>query len=204
MAQKNLAELRRALIRPDRPWVGWIVVVLVLLITSASMVFSFTAVMAAAEWTKNPSWSWVIAPVFIDGAIIAYTFSYAVRFWRADPGWKRSRRRLRGMTALSIAINVIHAGVAWQWDVSRIEAWVGMVISGSAPLLAYLGADEITQLVFVSEETLADVAVHAAPHEDVAAHEESVAEDEDEPQERPTAPLLVFSSNPSGQKEIGL
>lgn len=205
------APARSARISPDRPWVGVAATLLVLIVMLASMVFSFAALSSAASWTHNQSWTFPLAAVFLDGAILVFSMSLVVFRWRGQDS-TRTLAILIGFTTLSCAINIVHAGSGWEWNLTLVEAWGGMVIAGSAPIAALLSAEEVTRLAFQSP---ADVPVAVARTAAAPAVEPDSApavepEPEAEPAEtershpvlelppvrvaRPRQPLLTFAT----------
>jgi uncharacterized membrane protein YkvI len=185
-----------ARVSPDHPAVGVAAIFLVVIVMAAAMVFSFTALTAAAAWTHAPTWAHPLAAVFLDGAIVVYSISYAIFRWRGQDT-KRTLAILIAFTIVSCTVNVIHAGAGWMWDLSKMEAWGGMLIAGAAPIAALLAAEEVTRLAFVQRPIAAAVpdpiaVKKAEPHEQASpapattAHSPVVT-----PHRRPTA-LLTF------------
>lgn len=153
---------RTALIRPDRPAVAVFAIILVMIVMTASMVFSYDAIADAATWsgpTEGINW---IAPIFIDGAIIMYSISLTIFEWRREDikTVRHTRRVLRGFTLLSVTLNFAHAASYWKWDFTVYEAWFGALIAVAAPIAALLSAEEIVRLAFrrhrISEDDMAD------------------------------------------------
>lgn len=143
---------RTATSNPDQRWVAVLTISFVLMVMLSSMVFSFTAILDAAKWTGNPSIVLWLAPLFIDGAILTYTATYAVLRWRGRETAK-SRRALRRWTGVSVVINVVHVGVFWEWSWLEAAMYGGMAIGGLAPIAALGVAEECIKVVF---DSLAD------------------------------------------------
>lgn len=153
---------KSARISPDRPSVATVAIVLVCLVMVASMAFSFAALHDAGAWTFNRAWAYFLVPIFIDGAILAYTISFSIRRWRSEPKEARNALRwLRFFTGFSSVVNGMHAASGWQWDYSRYEMWGGIAIAALAPVAALVSAEQIIGLVFQKE------------HQDKAAQESS-------------------------------
>ena len=105
------APTRGARISPDRPFVGVVVILIVLSVMIAAMAFSFIALYESAAWTHNPREFWWLAPVIIDGPILVYTASYAIWRWREFEEYaKHAMRVLIFFTGLSVTINALHVG----------------------------------------------------------------------------------------------
>lgn len=166
-ARAERGEHRTAQISPDRLTVGFFAISLVVIVMSSSMVFSYVGIAEAAAWTGVPFGIHVIAPIFIDGAIITYTVSLTIFEWRReDPKTIRHTKRvLRGFTALSVGLNFAHTASFWQWDFTAYEAWFGALISISAPIAALLSAEEVVRLAFRRRPlpVTADQPAEAAP-----------------------------------------
>lgn len=149
---------KSARISPDRWFVGVFAILLVTVIMVASYIFSYATIADAAIWSGVPEWAgWVryLAPIFIDGAILTYTVSFAIYRWRGEQGnAKISRRWLWAFTLVSVLVNGAHAAAFWLWDLSKYEAWFGILIAISAPLAALVSAEEVVRLSFQREEEL--------------------------------------------------
>lgn len=143
-------EKRTAQISPDRLTVGFLAISLVVIVMASSMVFSYVGIAEAAAWTGVPLGIHIIAPIFIDGAIITYTVSLTIFEWRREDRKtiRHTKRVLRGFTGLSVGLNFAHTAAYWQWDFTVYEAWFGALISVSAPIAALLSAEEVVRLAF--------------------------------------------------------
>lgn len=154
-----MAESRRtATISPDRWYVGVSAIVLVGLIMAASYVFSFTAITEAAAWTGNPAPTHWLAAVFIDGAIVTYTITYAVFRSRGERA-RRSLFFLYLFSAVSVAVNAAHSASFWDWDFADPQAQFGVLIAVAAPVAALLASEEVVRLAFQRPLSKADPAV---------------------------------------------
>jgi len=120
-------------------------IALVIVIMSASYVFSFAAIAEAAAWSGTTQGLQVIAPIFIDGPILAYTITYTVFRYRREPS-TRSIWVLYVFTSISTIINVAHALIFNDIELSRWQTWVGALIAASAPLGALLASEEVIRL----------------------------------------------------------
>jgi len=144
---------RGARVSPDRPFVGFIVIALVLLVMLAAMAFSFVALYEAAEWTHNPEQVWWLAPIIIDGPILVYTASYAIWRWRGISKFAHHAMRvLIFFTGLSVSVNSLHVAAGWQWAWERPEIYGGIAMAAVAPIGALLAAHEVTRLVFMNHD----------------------------------------------------
>ncbi|MBC9927340.1 DUF2637 domain-containing protein [Leucobacter sp. cx-169] len=153
----NVTEKKKssARISPDRQAVGWFAIALVVTIMVASYVFSYATIAEAAKWAGPPEgaeWVQFLAPIFIDGAILTYTVSFAIYRWRGElENSGIARRWLWTFTIISVLINGAHAGSHWSWDFTRYEAFFGVLIAISAPLAALVSAEEVVRLSFQRE-----------------------------------------------------
>lgn len=137
----------QARVNPDRMVSAVIALVLVLTVMAASFIFSFTAIYEASAWTGQDQWVWVFAPIYIDGAIFAYTIARTLGRWRGEKAiW--SLFFLLLYTSLSVAVNFAHTASFWEWDLSTPESWVGLAIACGAPIAALGTAEQIIHLIF--------------------------------------------------------
>lgn len=137
----------QARVNPDRMVSAVIALVLVLTVMAASFIFSFTAIYEASAWTGQDQWVWVFAPIYIDGAIFAYTIARTLGRWRGERAiW--SLFFLLLYTSLSVAVNFAHTASFWEWDLSTPESWVGLAIACGAPIAALGTAEQIIHLIF--------------------------------------------------------
>ena len=144
---------RGARVSPDRPFVGYLVILLVLAVMLAAMAFSFIALYEAAEWTFNPQSFWWLAPIIIDGPILVYTASYAIWRWRGIGKFAHHAMRvLVFFTGLSVTVNALHVASGWQWQWTSPEVYGGIAMAAVAPIGALLAAHEVTRLVFMNHE----------------------------------------------------
>lgn len=158
---------RTAQISPDRLGVGIFAIALVMVVMSASMVFSYVAIAEAAVWTGVPLGIHWIAPVFIDGAIITYSVSLTIFEWRMEDRKtvRHTRRVLWAFTLLSVLLNFAHTASFWRWDFTVYEAWFGSLIAVSAPIAALLSAEEVVRLAFRRHRAAVEAAATAAEAE---------------------------------------
>lgn len=144
---------RGARFSPDRPFVGYGVTILVLLVMLAAMAFSFIALYESAEWTFNPENFWWLAPVIIDGPILVYTASYAIWRWRGIEKFAHHAMRvLIFFTTLSVSVNALHVAAGWGWAWNHPELYGGIAMAAVAPIGALLAAHEVTRLVFMNHD----------------------------------------------------
>lgn len=137
----------QARVNPDRMVSAVIALILVLTVMAASFIFSFTAIYEASAWTGQDQWVWVFAPIYIDGAIFAYTIARTLGRWRGEKAiW--SLFFLLLYTSLSVAVNFAHTASFWEWDLSTPESWVGLAIACGAPIAALGTAEQIIHLIF--------------------------------------------------------
>ena len=145
--QDSWLQKSQARVNPDRVLSAIIALVLVITVMAASFIFSFTAIYEAAEWTGQPQWVWIFAPIYIDGAILAYTTARVLQRWRGEPG-KWSMFFLFLYTALSVGVNFAHVASYWNWTFTEPESWFGIAIACAAPIAALGTAEQIIHLIF--------------------------------------------------------
>lgn len=145
--QESWLQKSQARVNPDRILSAIIALVLVITVMAASFIFSFTAIYEAAEWTGQPQWVWIFAPIYIDGAILAYTTARVLQRWRGEPG-KWSMFFLFLYTALSVGVNFAHVASFWEWTFVEPESWFGIAIACAAPIAALGTAEQIIHLIF--------------------------------------------------------
>lgn len=145
--QASWLQKSQARVNPDRVLSAIIALVLVITVMAASFIFSFTAIYEAAEWTGQPQWVWIFAPIYIDGAILAYTTARVLQRWRGEPG-KWSMFFLFLYTALSVGVNFAHVASFWNWTFTEPESWFGIAIACAAPIAALGTAEQIIHLIF--------------------------------------------------------
>ena len=138
---------RTSLMSPDRLGFGLSVIGLVMAIMVSSIVFSFAALTYAASWTGNEQWTWPLAALTIDGAIIAYTATYAVFRWRGDTA-RRTLIFLASFTLVSVSMNFAHTASFWEWDFSSRESQFGVFMASIIPLAALASAEEVIRMAF--------------------------------------------------------
>ena len=145
--QESWVHKSQARVNPDRIISAVVALFFVVLVMGASFTFSFTAIYEAAEWTGQQQWVWVAAPIYIDGAILAYTIARTIQRWRGERGaW--SLFFLLLYTGLSVVVNFAHTASYWEWDLSTPESWVGLAIAAGAPIAAVGTAEQIIHLIF--------------------------------------------------------
>lgn len=138
-------------INPDSVPVLGTAVALVSLLMLSSFTVSFSGIYEVSAWTGIPAIIQWLPALFIDAAILAYTISLVVFKARGESTW----RTLLGLTSfalISIVANVTHTLAFWQGDVLDFRAWMGVVITASAPIAVLLASEEITRLAFAKPE----------------------------------------------------
>ena len=120
-----------ARVNPDTPTMVRFTLGLVALLGLVSFAVSFAGLSAVAQWAVLPHWLYWAMPVFIDGALVAYTMAYLIERARGESTWS-SRTALFGFTAISWAANVAH--VLGTSDLDQTTTWVGAFMAGVAPI----------------------------------------------------------------------
>lgn len=124
-------------------------------ILTASIVWSFNAIVDMSEWmAPNENLRWLPA-VFLDLAIIGYSLSLAVFKSRGAAGLRKiwlTRLGLIVSTGFSVIANATHTLDFWDGDLSSYQAIIGIIFSASIPLLALMATEEIVRLAFVDPD----------------------------------------------------
>jgi hypothetical protein len=149
--EDNPVKKKSPRINPDAVPVLATAVGLVTLLMLSSFTVSFSGIYEVSAWTGIPAIIQWLPALFIDAAILAYTISLVVFKARGESTW----RTLMGLTAfalISIVANVAHTLAFWQGSVLDFRAWMGVVITASAPVAVLLASEEITRLAFAKPE----------------------------------------------------
>jgi hypothetical protein len=85
--------------------------------------------------------------LFIDAAILAYTISLVVFKARGDSTW-RTLLGLSGFAAVSVIANIAHTISYWDGNFTDFRAWIGVIVTASAPIAVLLASEEISRLAF--------------------------------------------------------
>jgi hypothetical protein len=129
-----MSKMPRNVLRVD-PAARGPVLVAIALIVCVGFVLSFAAASTLAEWMALPIYLGPLLPVFIDGAIIVYT--YAVIAARAEGDSSVRPWMWVGLwTAVSSGANIAHA---WLNGPQGYEGVVGAVLAGLIPVGSLLG-----------------------------------------------------------------
>jgi hypothetical protein len=138
-------------INPDAiPVLGTAVgLVTVLMVTSFAV--SFSGIYQVSAWTGLPAFLQWLPAIFIDAAILAYTISLIVFKARGESVW-RTLLGLSGFAFVSVVANISHTLSYWNGSLADFRAWVGVLITASAPIAVLLASEEITRLAFEQEE----------------------------------------------------
>jgi hypothetical protein len=138
-------------INPDAIPVLATAVGLVSLLMVTSFAVSFSGIYEVSAWTGLPPFLQWLPAVFIDAAILAYTISLIVFKARGESVW-RTLLGLSGFATVSVIANISHTLSFWDGSLTDFRAWVGVLITASAPIAVLLASEEITRLAFESKE----------------------------------------------------
>lgn len=142
---KKVAKSRR--INPDAIPVLATAVGLVTLLMVTSFAVSFSGIYEVSAWTGLPEFLQWLPAIFIDAAILAYTISLIVFKARGESVW-RTLLGLSGFAFVSVVANISHTLSFWNGSLADFRAWVGVLITASAPIAVLLASEEITRLAF--------------------------------------------------------
>jgi hypothetical protein len=146
---------RFELIDPNRRSFVIFCLVLFIGILSASILWSFNAIVEMSAWmAPSPYLRWLPA-VFLDMAIIGYSFSLSAFKSRGKAGKKNLWRTYLGLavsTGFSVIANGAHTINFWHGDITTYQAIIGVALSGVIPLLALWATEEIVRLAFTDPD----------------------------------------------------
>jgi hypothetical protein len=137
-------------INPDSLVVLGVAVALVTVLMASSFTVSFSGIYEVSAWTGLPGFLQWLPAFFIDAAILAYTISLVVFSARGESRW-RTMLGLGAFAALSVVANIAHTISFWQGSLADPRAWIGVLITGAAPIAVLLASEEITRLAFEKE-----------------------------------------------------
>jgi len=144
---KNLVKKKSKRINPDAIPVLATAVGLVSILMISSFAVSFSGIYSVSEWTGIPKFLQWLPALFIDAAILAYTISLVVFTARRESTW-RTLVGLSAFAAISVIANISHTLSYWNGSLFDFRAWVGVLITASAPIAVLLASEEITRLAF--------------------------------------------------------
>lgn len=136
-----------ARLNPDAKPVLAVAVGLVTLLMVSSFAVSFTGIYEVSAWTGLPVILQWLPALFIDAAILAYTISLIVFKARGESVW-RTLAGLAGFAFVSVVANIAHTLSFWDGSLVDFRAWIGVLITASAPIAVLLASEEITRLAF--------------------------------------------------------
>jgi len=143
---------KSARINPDAIPVLATAVILVALLMITSFSVSFSGIYEVSAWTGLPGFLQWLPAIFIDAAILAYTISLVVFKARGESTW-RTFAGLTAFASVSVIANIAHTLSFWDGSLADYRAWVGVLITASAPIAVLLASEEITRLAFEKPET---------------------------------------------------
>ena len=143
----GVVKKKSARINPDAIPVLATAVILVALLMITSFSVSFSGIYAVSAWTGLPGFLQWLPAIFIDAAILAYTISLVVFKARGESTW-RTFAGLTAFASVSVIANVAHTLAFWNGSLADFRAWVGVLITASAPIAVLLASEEITRLAF--------------------------------------------------------
>ena len=126
-----MPEARASRIDPDTRAVVVATVALVASLGAVSFAVSFAGLVAVAEWAELPPWLRWAVPVFVDGALLAYTLAILVQRARGE-STRFSWAALGTFSLVSVGANAAH--VLGTGDVADWRTLVGAGLAALAPL----------------------------------------------------------------------
>ena len=150
-SQNGVVKKKSARINPDAIPVLATAVILVALLMITSFSVSFSGIYEVSAWTGLPGFLQWLPAIFIDAAILAYTISLVVFKARGESTW-RTFTGLIAFASVSVIANIAHTLSFWDGSLLDYRAWVGVLITASAPIAVLLASEEITRLAFEKPE----------------------------------------------------
>jgi hypothetical protein len=147
----NVVKKKSARINPDAIPVLATAVILVSVLMITSFAVSFSGIYEVSAWTGLPSFLQWLPAIFIDAAILAYTISLVVFKARGESTW-RTFAGLIAFASVSVVANIAHTLSFWNGSLADFRAWVGVLITASAPIAVLLASEEITRLAFEKQD----------------------------------------------------
>jgi hypothetical protein len=147
----GVVKRKSARINPDAIPVLATAVALVALLMITSFSVSFSGIYEVSAWTGLPPFLQWLPAIFIDAAILAYTISLVVFKARGESTW-RTFTGLIAFASVSVIANIAHTLSFWDGSLLDYRAWVGVLITASAPIAVLLASEEITRLAFEKPE----------------------------------------------------
>jgi hypothetical protein len=138
---------QRARINPDSIPVLAMAVILVGVLMVSSFIVSFSGIYDASGWTGLPEYFRWLPALFIDAAILAYTIALIV-FKARGESTVRTIIALIFFAGISVIANIARTLAFWEGSLIDYRAWVGVLITASAPIAVLLAAEEISRLAF--------------------------------------------------------
>jgi hypothetical protein len=145
--EKEAAKPKQARLNPDAVPVLITAVAMVSVLMIASFAVSFSGIYEVSAWTGLPPILQWLPALFIDAAILAYTISLIVFKARGESVW-RTLVGLSSFAIISVIANISHTLSFWDGSLTDFRAWVGVIITASAPIAVLLASEEITRLAF--------------------------------------------------------
>jgi hypothetical protein len=146
---------RFKLIDPNQAWFIWLQLLIFVAILAASIVWSFNAIVEMSVWmAPNEHLRWLPA-VFLDMAIIGYSFSLATFSGRGEIGMRKlwaTRMGLIISTGFSMVANGTHTIDFWDDNITTYQAIIGVIFSAAIPLIALMTTEEIVRLAFLNPD----------------------------------------------------
>lgn len=148
---EQVVKRKTARINPDAKPVLFTAVALVTLLMVSSFTVSFSGIYDVSAWTGLPVVLQWLPALFIDAAILAYTISLIVFKARGESVW-RTLVGLSAFAGISVVANIAHTMAFWSGEFTDFRAWIGVLITASAPIAVLLASEEITRLAFEKPE----------------------------------------------------
>lgn len=151
-AKKAEVEAKRApRIQPDTKLTLAVTLTIAAVVLLTSFTISYSTMTAVAGWMKLPvpGLAWIV-PGFIELLTIFAALDYVLSRSRGKSG-RGAFWTMLGFSAIAVLGNAAHSFQAWGSEMPW-NGWVGVVLSGLAPLVVLLVTKRVSSLVFAEPE----------------------------------------------------
>lgn len=123
----------------------WFAIITTGLVVLASFVLSFAALSTLASWMALPGYLGFLVPIFIDIAIVVFTYSAIAARAEGERSW-RPWMWVALWTTVSSAANGAHA---WFYGPQGYEGIAGAILAALIPIGSLLGTHEIADRIII-------------------------------------------------------
>ena len=154
MRRERIAQVeskRAPRIQPDTSLTLAITLIIAAIVLITSFTISYATMVSVATWMALPMpWLAYAVPGFIELLTVFASLDFIVSRSRGKSGYA-SLVAMAVFTAVAVIGNVSHTLSGWSGHFSW-QAWIGVVLSGAAPLVILLVTKRVSALVFAEVE----------------------------------------------------